>query len=123
MSKFFLIFFPLFLLAEITFPYKFSLKKDDTAVFNIFFKKRFFIFKMRWTLFKNGVLVVIYHYDNFPRQVELFKNNLNAFRVDIVNYLDFSPYLFVEFNDFNDKIATFKMYLFRGNNIKVKREK
>jgi hypothetical protein len=123
MNKFFLLFFPLFLFGEITFPYTFSLKKDETAVFDVFFEKRVFPFKMRWTLFKNDVLVVIYHYDSFPRQVELFKNTLNTFKVKIVNYLEFYPYLLIEFSDFNDKIATFKMYLFRGKNVKVKRIK
>jgi len=121
MNKFLLIFFPLFLFAEVIFPYTFSLKKDEIIEFKIYYKNFTFPLKFRWTLFKNDVLVVICHYNNFPRHIELFKDNLNTFKVNIMDYLEFYPYFLIKFEDFNDKIATFKMYLFRGKNIKVKR--
>ncbi len=105
---------PVFLFAAfITFPYEFSLKKDEIRKFNVYYKKFTFPFEIRWTLYKNDYLVVLYKFDDFPRQVMLTKNYpLDTFRIDIAKFPDIYPYLLIKFKDFNGKIATFEMYLF-----------
>jgi len=120
MNKLFILFFPLFLFAFfINFPYTLSLKKDQLSKFTVYYDGSTFPFEMRWTLFKNDILVVLYKYNNFPRQVELYKDPpLNTFRVKIMPK-NFYPYFLIEFVDFNDKIATFKINLFNGKNVKV----
>jgi hypothetical protein len=76
MNKF-LIFLPLFLFASyIKFPYTIYLKKDEIFQMNVYYLNRVYHFKMRWTLFINDVITVLYNYDNFLRQVELQKKIL-----------------------------------------------
>jgi len=121
MSKFFLLFFPLFVYATlIRLPYTFELKKDEIIKFDILYDGHIYPFEMRWTLFINDILVVLYKYNSFPRQVTLYKDPpLNDFKVDIAKYPEFYPYLFVTFKDFNDKIAKFEIYLFNDRGVKI----
>ena len=120
MGKFFL-FLPLLLLAEfIKFPYEIKLKKDEVAYFEVNYLKRVYPFKIRWTLYKNEILIILYRYDNFPRQITLYKNPpLNTFKIDITKIPELNPYFYIEFLGFNDKIATLKIYLKNGKNVKV----
>jgi len=121
MNKFFIIFFPLFLFSTyIKFPYTVKLKKDETAYFNVYYLNRTYPFKFRWTLYINDILTVLYRYDNFPRQVELYKNPpMNAFKVKIAKIPEIYPYFYIEFNNFDGKIATFNIYLMNNKGIKV----
>ncbi len=119
MSKFFL-FFPLFLYS-LTFPYTVELKKDETISFEVTYLKNIYLFNLRWTLFKNDVLTVLYRYDNFPRQITLYKDYpLNAFKVPVAKIPDNYPYFYIVFKDFNGKIATFDIYLKNGKKVVVK---
>jgi hypothetical protein len=105
---------------EIIFPYKIELKKDEFAYFDVKYMNRTYPFKFRWTLFKNGILTLLYRYDNFPRQITLYRYPpLNTFRVPIAKIPQRYPYFYVEFNDFNGKIATFIIYLENGDGVKV----
>ena len=121
MNKFFLLFLPLFLFSEyIEFPYTIKLKKDETAYFNVEYLNRTYPFKFRWTLFINDILTLLYRYDNFPRQVDLYKNPpLNTFKVKIAKIPEIYPYLYIEFSDFDGKIATFNIYLMNGKKVAV----
>ena len=120
MSKFFLC-LPLFLLAEsIAFPYDIKLKKDEVAYFDVHYLGKIYPFKIRWTLYKNEILTLLYRYDNFPRQITLYKDPpLNTFKIDIAKIPEINPYFYIEFLDFNDKIATLKIYLKNGDDVKV----
>ena len=121
MNKFFLIFLPLFLFAEYwIFPHTLELKKDETAYFSVYYNQKEYPFKIRWTLFINDILTILYRYDNFPRQITLYKNPpLNTFKIPIVNFAENYPYFYIEFKDFNGKIATFDIYLKRGDKVNV----
>ena len=123
MNKFFLFFlFSIFLFAQyLKFPYSIDLKKDEIAKFIVYYDKWEFPFEFRWTLFKNDILTFLYKYNNFPRQVELYKDPpLNILKVKIAPYPVIYPYFLIEFVDYNDKIATFKIYLFNGEKVRVK---
>jgi hypothetical protein len=121
MNKFFFFFLPVFLFGFfIRFPYEISLKKDQTVKFKVYYLKYTYPFEMRWTLYKNGYIVVLYKFNNFPRQVMLTKNYpLDSFKVEIAKFPLFYPYLFIKFVDFNDKIATFKIFLYNGKSVRV----
>jgi len=121
MNKFFLIFLPLFLFAEFwNFPHTLELKKDETAYFSVYYDQKEYPLKIRWTLFINDILTLLYRYDNFPRQITLYKNPpLNTFKIPIVKFPDNYPYFYIEFKDFNGKIATFDIYLMRGDGVNV----
>jgi len=124
MNKLVFFLFPLFLFAQwIKFPYTIELKKDEVANFEVHYDKRIYPLTLRWTLFKNDILTLHYKYNDFPRQITLYKNPpLNTFRIKIANYPELYPYFLIEFTDFNDKIATFRIYLFNGKKVKVKRQ-
>jgi hypothetical protein len=115
--------FPIFLFAKsITLPYTFSLKKDEIIKFNISYKKFTYPLSIRWTLYKNDYLVVLYKFDNFPRQVMLRKiYPLDSFKIKIARFPTFYPYLFIKFKDFNDKIATFEMFLFNPKDVGIEK--
>ncbi|NPA87201.1 hypothetical protein [Caminibacter pacificus] len=123
MNKLIFFIFPLFLFAEIVkFPYTFSLKKDEIAKFKVYYEKHSYPLEMRWTLYKNEVLTVLYKYDDFPYQITLEREYpLNTFRVDIAKCPEKIPYFLIEFVDFNDKIAKFRIYLFNGKKVRVKK--
>ncbi|WP_457564982.1 hypothetical protein, partial [Caminibacter sp.] len=98
----------------------FSLKKDEIKTFKIYYKKYIYPLKIRWTLYKNDYLVVLYNFNGFPRQVMLKKTYpLDTFKIDIAKFPTFYPYLLIKFDDFNDKIATFKIYLFNSKGVRV----
>ena len=121
MNKFFLLFLPIFLFAKYwIFPHTLELKKDETAYFSVYYNQKEYPFKIRWTLFINDILTILYRYDNFPRQITLYKNPpLNTFKIPIVKFPDNYPYFYIEFTDFNGKIATFDIYLKRGDKVNV----
>ncbi len=121
MNKFFFLFIPFLLFAQyINFPYTVKLKKDEIVKFTIYYDKFSYPFRFRWTLYKNDYLVVLYNFNGFPRQVMLTKTYpLDAFRLKIAKFPEFYPYLLVKFDDFNAKIATFKIYLFNGKGVRI----
>ncbi|NPA10668.1 MAG: hypothetical protein GXO62_00310 [Epsilonproteobacteria bacterium] len=117
MSKF--LFFLATFLWAVEFPYTFSLKKDEVLMFNFRWDWRNYIFKMRWTLYKNDILTVLYRYDNYPHQVSLYSEYpLNTFRFWVVDYTHYNkiPYFLVEFVDFKDNQATFTIHLLNDKN-------
>ena len=119
MSKF-LLFFPLLLNAAfISLPYDFSLKKDETINFNVVYKNKSYDLSLRWTLYKNEVLIILYKYDGFPYQITLFKNYpIDIFRIKVVDF-DNSPYLYIKVMRFSDKITEFEMFLGKNRDIKI----
>ncbi|ACM92393.1 conserved hypothetical protein [Nautilia profundicola AmH] len=121
MNKFFILFFPLFLFAEFwNFPHTIELKKDETINFDVYYLKKVYPLKLRWTLFINDILTVLYRYDDFPRQITLYKDPpLNTFKIPIAKIPEKYPYFYIEFKDFNGKIATFDIYLKNGAGVKV----
>ena len=120
MGKFFL-FLPLFLLADfINFPYEIDLKKDKVAYFDVYYLKKMYPFKLRWTLYKNDILTILYRYDNFPRHITLYKDPpLNTFKIDISKITELNPYFYIEFLDFNNQTVKLKIYLKNGKKVKV----
>ena len=113
MNKFFLLFLPFILNAAfITLPFNFSLKKDEFAKMYIYYDKHKYELDLRWTLYKNKVLIILYKYDNFPYQITLFKEYpIDTFRIKIADYPEFKPYLYVKVTKFSDKITSFKIFL------------
>ena len=111
---------PLFLNAAfIALPYNFSLKKDETINFNVVYENRSYDFSLRWTLYKNEVLVVLYKYDNFPYQITLFKNYpIDMFKIKVADF-DNNPYLYIKVNRFSDKITKFEIFLGKEKDIKL----
>ena len=121
MNKFFLIFFPIFLFsAYINFPYNLTLKKDEKAYFNLYYKNFSHKLVLWWTLYKNDILTLVYIYDDFLHHIELYKNYpMNSFKVKITDLVEPYPYFWIKFESFNDKNVTFKIYLFNKTNVKV----
>jgi hypothetical protein len=121
MNRLFFLFLPLLLFAEFwNFPHRIDLKKDQTAYFDVYYKNSTYPFKFRWTLYKNGILTLLYRYDNFPRQITLYSEPpLNTFKVAIAKFPELYPYFYIEFKDFNGKIATFIMYLKNADEVRV----
>jgi hypothetical protein len=119
MNKFFLFFFPFLLFSTpIYFPHTIKLKKDEIFKMNVHYLNRIYPFEMRWTLFINDVITVLYRYDNFPRQVELQqKFSQNAFKVPVAYIPENYPYFYIKFDDFNGKIAIFTIYLFNDKGV------
>ncbi len=113
MNKFFFLFLPFILNAAfVTLPFNFSLKKDEFAYMKIFYDKKEYNLSLRWTLYKNKVLIILYKYDGFPYQITLFKNYpLNFFKIKIADYPEFRPYLYIKVTQFSDKITSFRMFL------------
>ena len=122
MNKFFFLFFPVFLFALIiNTPFKFSLKKDQIANFSVYYKNFKTDIKIRWTLYINNVLTVIYFKDNFPRQVTLFNEfPLRQFKISITDFPDFKPVLYVRVNKFSPNLIEFELYLNKKYSKKIK---
>jgi len=122
MNKFFFLFLPFLLKAAfITLPFNFSLKKDEIAKMYIYYDGKKYDLSLRWTLYKNKVLVVLYNYDKFPYQITLFDTYpIDTFRIKIADYPDFKPYLYVKVTQFSDKITSFRIFLNKIYEKKVK---
>ena len=122
MNKFFFLFLPFLLKAAfITLPFDFSLKKDETAKMQIYYDGKKYDLSLRWTLYKNEVLIVLYKYDEFPYQITLFNTYpIDTFRVKIADYPDFKPYLYVKVTQFSDKITSFRIFLDKVYSKKIK---
>ena len=121
MNKLLFLLLPLYIFAvPVIFPFTIDLKKDETAYFDVYYLGNTYPFKFRWTLYINDILTLLYRYDNFPRQITLYKNPpLNTFKVPIAKIPENYPYFYIEFKDFNGKIATFDIYLKNGDGVKV----
>lgn len=121
MNKIFLLFLPLFLLAvPLRFPHTVKLKKDQLFKMDVYYLKKVYPFEMRWTLYINDIITVLYRYDNLPRQVELQQVfSQNAFKVPVAKIPDNYPYFYIKFDGFNGKIAIFTIYLFNGKKVKA----
>ena len=122
MNKIFFLFLPFLLKAAfITLPFNFSLKKDEIAKMYIYYDGKKYDLNLRWTLYKNKVLVVLYNYDKFPYQITLFDTySIDTFRIKIADYPDFKPYLYVKVTQFSDKITSFRIFLNKIYEKKVK---
>jgi len=122
MNKIIFIFFPLFLFAGfINPPFKFSLKKDESAYFTLYYKGFKTDIKIRWTLYINNTLNVIYFKDKFPRQITLFNQfGLKRFKIDISDFPDFKPVLYITVNKFSPDLVEFELYLNKRYDKKIK---
>jgi len=94
-----------------------SLKKDEQKKILVKYDNKEKIFKFRWTLYKNGGLVVFRSYDRVVAQNVLYLRNKNqSFRVELkTRGADFynTPYLLVKFKEFDQKSkkALFEIFL------------
>jgi len=96
---------------------KISLKKDEQKEILVKYDRIQKLFKFRWTLYKNGGLVILRSYDRIVAQNILYLRHKNqSFRLELksrgVDYYDV-PYILVKFKEFNNdtKTADFELYL------------
>ncbi|MDY0117739.1 MAG: hypothetical protein RBR59_09195 [Sulfurimonadaceae bacterium] len=94
-----------------------SLKKDEYKKILVKYGRTEKLFKMRWTLYHNGGLVVLRSYDQIVAQNVLSLQHKNqSFRVELkprgANILNV-PYFLVKFKafDFEKNEALFELYL------------
>jgi len=82
-----------------------SLKKDVQKEILVKYDSRSKLFKFRWTLYKNGGLVIHRSYDTIVAQNILYmRYNNQSFRVTLKphGFKDYSlPYILVKFTKFN----------------------
>jgi hypothetical protein len=94
-----------------------SLKKDEQKKILVKYSDKEKLFKFRWTLYKNGGLVVLRSYDKIVAQNVLYLRHENqSFRLELKpRGSDFynTPYLLVKFEKFNKETneAVFKLLL------------
>ena len=96
---------------------KISLKKDEHARILVRYDDKEKFFKFRWTLYKNGGLIIHRSYDREVSQNVLYLRNKNqSFRVELKpRGADFYnvPYLLVKFKkfDYEKREAIFEIYI------------
>ncbi|MDX9814184.1 MAG: hypothetical protein RBS91_05930 [Sulfurimonadaceae bacterium] len=93
-----------------------ELKKDEKKSFVIKYQNQKRDFDFRWTLYKNGGLVIHKKYDRFVSQHMLYLRDKNrSFKVELKTrgegYLEL-PYLAVMFKEFKEDKAIFKIMLY-----------
>lgn len=97
-----------------------SLKKDEQKKILVKYADKEKLFKFRWTLYKNGGLVVFRSYDKIVAQHMLYLRHENqSFRVELMpKGADYSSaaYLLVKFKEFKQesKEVVFEIFLFDG---------
>jgi len=124
MNRFFLffLFFVFTQAAWISYPYDFYLKKDEIAKFNVYYFGNSYPFDIRWTLYKNKNLIVIYHYDKFPRQVVLFdKPPINGIKIKIADFPLNTPYLLIKFLEFDKNRVLFELTVLNSKKVGIER--
>ncbi|MBE0513817.1 MAG: hypothetical protein IBX42_02495 [Sulfurimonas sp.] len=93
-----------------------SLKKDEQKKILVKYDNREKVFKFRWTLYKNGGLVVFRSYDKVVAQNVLYSRHKNqSFRVELKpRGTDFYkvPYMLVKFKEFDQKSQEAKFEIF-----------
>lgn len=96
---------------------KISLKKDEQKKILVKYNDKKRLFKFRWTLYKNGGLVVFRSYDKIVAQNVLYLRHKNqSFRFNLkTKGTDFYnvPYMLVKFKEFdsNTNEAKFELML------------
>lgn len=104
--------------ADISEIKKISLKKDVQKKFLVKYADKEKLFKFRWTLYKNGGLVIFRSYDKIVAQNVLYLRHENqSFRVELkTRGMDSYnvPYMLVVFKEFKQdtKEALFEILLF-----------
>ena len=102
---------------EFVYKHKISLKKDEQSRVIVKYDSKEKLFKFRWTLYKNGGLVIHRSYDRAVSQNILYLRNRNqSFRVELKpRGADFYnvPYILVKFKkfDYEKREAIFEIYL------------
>ena len=102
---------------EFVYKHKISLKKDEQSRVIVKYDSKEKLFKFRWTLYKNGGLVIHRSYDRAVSQNILYLRNRNqSFRVELKpRGADFYnvPYILVKFKkfDYEKNEAIFEIYL------------
>lgn len=96
------------------------LKKDEQKKILVKYADKEKLFKFRWTLYKNGGLVIFRSYDKIVAQHMLYLRHENqSFRVELMpkgaDYKS-AAYLLVKFKEFKQesKEAVFEIFLFDG---------
>ena len=96
---------------------KISLKKDEQKKILVKYGNVEKLFKFRWTLYKNGGLVLFRSYDKIVSQNVLYLRHKNAsVRFNLMPRGAGSyqvPYMLLKFKEFNDKTkeALFELYI------------
>jgi len=123
MKSFFKVFISLFLTFSVLNANEFrdvkiiSLKKDEIKKIVVKYDGFEKLFKFRWTLYKNGGLVIFRSYDKIVAQNILYLRHKNqSFRVELkTRGTDFYnvPYLLVKFKEFDfvNNEAVFELFL------------
>ncbi|QFR49069.1 hypothetical protein FJR48_04740 [Sulfurimonas lithotrophica] len=96
-----------------------KLKKDEQKKILVKYDNIIKLFEFRWTLYKNGGLVIHRSYDKIISQNILYKRyKNNSFRLELKSpgagkYYNL-PYILVKFEDFDFKTdeAIFKLFLY-----------
>ena len=94
---------------------KMSLKKDEQKKILVKYNGKKKLFKFRWTLYKNGGLVIFRSYDKIVAQNVLYLRHQNqSFRFDLkTKGTDFYnvPYILVKFKEFDNGTGEAKFEL------------
>lgn len=100
---------------------KLELKKDEKKKIFVKYDDKKKLFEFRWTLYKDGALVVFRKYDRVVAQNVLYLKDMNqSFRFDLkskgVDFYD-TPYILVKFTEFKDdkQKAFFDLFLYDKN--------
>ncbi|WP_299913952.1 hypothetical protein [Sulfurimonas sp.] len=94
------------------------LKKDEQKKILVKYANKEKLFQFRWTLYKNGGLVVFRSYDKIVAQSMLYLRHENqSFRVELKTKgatFHNAPYILVKFKEFkqDSKQALFEIFLF-----------
>ncbi len=84
---------------------QYELKKDETRKVLVKYASSEKLLKFRWTLYKNGALVVLGSYDQIVSQHLLYRNHTNqVWRVELKPrgaHEFIVPYLLIKFDDFD----------------------
>ena len=91
-----------------------SLKKDELKKIFVKYEDKNKLLSFRWTLYKNGGLVVLRSYDGIVSQHMLYLNHTNqSFRIKLKPSISFynKPYLLIRFKEFDPKTKESKFEL------------
>ena len=96
-----------------------KLKKDEQKKILVKYENFIKLFEFRWTLYKNGGLIINRSYDKIVAQNILYKRyKNNTFRLELkspgVSKRSKAPYILVKFEEFDFKTneAVFKLFLY-----------
>lgn len=97
-----------------------SLKKDELKKIFVKYEDKTKLLSFRWTMYKNGGLVLFRSYDSIVSQHLLYLNHTNqSFRVKLKPAINFynEPYMLIRFMEFDFKTKESKFELLLSDRI------